>query len=124
MKKEVLKRIAKFIINEMRRGIALITKNKNLEVDSYLYDMTTSLKRDLGVTRRDSQYILHIGNSPICILNENKAIHVIDMARFQKIKIGLFKIGGTPKKAYQNLDLLFESKTRHGSKPVSVTIHR
>ena len=124
MKKIVLKRIAKFMLNGFRKVIAVVTKNRNLEVDSYLYDMTTVLRKDLGVTRRGSQYVLHTGSNPICILNENKAIHVIDMARFQKIKTGLMKIGGTPKKAYQNLDLLFESKTRHGSKPVSVTIHR
>lgn len=122
--KKILVRMMRFVANEVRKIIAVATKNKNLEIDSYLYDMATVLKRDLGVTRRGSQYVLHTGSNPICILNENKAIHVIDMARFQKIKIGLFKIGGTPKKAYQNLDLLFESKTRHGSKPVSVTIHR
>lgn len=122
--KIIIKRMVKFVLNEVRRALAIVTKNKNLEVDSYLYDMTTLLKRDLGVTKRDSQYVMHIGNNPICILNKNKSIHVLDMNRFQKIKHSLMKIGGTPKKAYQNLDLLFESKTRHGSKPVSVTIHR
>lgn len=122
--KIIIKRMVKFVLNEVRRALAIVTKNKNLEVDSYLYDMTTLLKRDLGVTKRDSQYVMHIGNNPICILNKNKSIHVLDMNRFQKIKHSLMRIGGTPKKAYQNLDLLFESKTRHGSKPVSVTIHR
>ena len=124
MKKVVLKRIVKYMLNGLRKMVAVVIKNKNLEVDSYLYDMSLILRRDLSITRCDTQYVLHVGSSSICTLNENKAIHVIDMTRFQKIKTGLMKIGGTPKKAYQNLDLLFESKTRHGSKPVSVTIHR
>lgn len=124
MKKIVLKRIAKFMLNGFRKVIAVVTKNRNLEVDSYLYDMATVLRKDLGVTRRDSQYVLHVSGKPICILNDNKAIYVLDRDRFQKIKIGLIKIGGTPKLAYKNIDSLFESKTRNGNKPVSVTIKR
>lgn len=124
MKKIVLKRIAKFMLNGFRKVIAVVTKNRNLEVDSYLYDMATVLRKDLGVTRRDSQYVLHAAGKPICILNENEPIHVLDMKRFQKIKIGLIKIGGTPKKAYQNLDSLFAAKIRNGEKPVAVTIKR
>lgn len=122
--KIIIKRIVKFVLNEVRRALAIVTKNKNLEVDSYLYDMTTLLKRDLGVTKRDSQYVMHIGNNPICILNKSKSIHVLDMNRFQKIKHSLMRIGGTPKQAYNNIDSLFESKTRNGNKPVSVTIKR
>lgn len=122
--KIIIKRMVKFVLNEVRRALAIVTKNKNLEVDSYLYDMTTLLKRDLGVTKRDSQYVMHIGNNPICILNKSKSIHVLDMNRFQKIKHSLMRIGGTPKQAYNNIDSLFESKTRNGNKPVSVTIHR
>ena len=124
MKKIVLKRIAKFMLNGFRKVIAVVTKNRNLEVDSYLYDMATVLRKDLGVTRRGSQYVLHTAGKPICILNKCKSIYILDMKRFQKIKIGLFKIGGTPKKAYNNIDALFESKIRNGNKPVSVTIHR
>lgn len=122
--KIIIKRMVKFVLNEVRRALAIVTKNKNLEVDSYLYDMTTLLKRDLGVTKRDSQYVMHIGNNPICILNKSKSIHVLDMNRFQKIKHSLMRIGGTPKQAYNNIDSLFESKTRNGNKPVSVTIKR
>ena len=122
--KIIIKRMVKFVLNEVRRALAIVTKNKNLEVDSYLYDMTTLLKRDLGVTKRDSQYVMHIGNNPICILNKSKSIHVLDMNRFQKIKHSLMRIGGTPKQAYNNIDSLFESKTRNGDKPVSVTIKR
>ena len=122
--KKIIIRMIKFTINEMRKIIAYITKNKNLEVNSYLYDMTALLRKDLGVTRRDSQYVLHVGNDPICILNRNKSIHVLDINKFQKIKINLIKIGNTPKQAYQNLDSLFQSKMRNGNKPISVTIHR
>ena len=122
--KKIIIRMIKFTINEMRKIIAYITKNKNLDVNSYLYDMTALLRKDLGVTRRDSQYVLHVGNDPICILNRNKSIHVLDINKFQKIKINLIKIGNTPKQAYQNLDSLFQSKMRNGNKPISVTIHR
>ena len=122
--KKILVRIMRFVANEVRKIIAVATKNKNLETDAYLYDMATVLRKDLGVTRRNSQYILHTGSNPICILNENKAIHVIDMNRFQKIKIGLMRIGGTPKKAYDNIDELFESKKRNYNKPIAVTIKR
>ena len=124
MKKIVLKRVVKFVLNELRKFVAVVTKNKNLEVNSYLYDMTTSLKNDLGIARRDSQYILHIGNSPICILNKSKAISVLDGKRFERVKYSLMRIGGTPKQAYQNLDSLFESKLRNGNKPIAVTIRR
>ena len=122
--KRIIKRMVKFVLNEVRKVIALVTKNKNLETDSYLYDMSQILRKDLGVTRRGSQYVLHTAGKPICILNKCKSIYILDMKRFQKIKIGLFKIGGTPKKAYNNIDALFESKIRNGNKPVSVTIHR
>lgn len=122
--KKILIRVMKFVANEIRKVLAIITKNKNLEVNSYLYDMTVLLKKDLGVTRRDSQYVLHVGSTPICILNRNKSIHVLDINKFQKIKVNLIKIGGTPKQAYRNLDALFESKLRNGKKPISVTIHR
>lgn len=122
--KKILIRVMKFVANETRKIVAMITKNKNLEVNSYLYDMTILLKKDLGVTRRGSQYVLHVGNDPICILNRNKSIHVLDINKFQKIKINLIKIGNTPKQAYRNLDALFESKLRNGKKPISVTIHR
>lgn len=124
MKKVVLKRIIKYVMNGLRKVVAKIIRNKNLEVNSYLYDMTTSLKNDLGVVRRDSQYILHIGSSPICILNKSKAISVLDGKRFERVKHSLMRIGGTPKQAYQNLDSLFESKLRNGNKPVAVTIKR
>lgn len=124
MKKIMIKRVIKFLLNGLRKIVAKATKNKNLEVNSYLYDMTTSLKNDLGIARRDSQYILHIGNSPICILNKSKAISVLDGKRFERVKHSLIRIGGTPKLAYQNLDSLFESKLRNGNKPVAVTIKR
>lgn len=122
--KRIMIRVMRFVANEMRKVIAVVTKNKNLETDSYLYDMTTLLRKDLGVTRRDSQYIIHVGKNPICIVNKNKSIHVIDMKRFQRVKHSLMRIGGTPKVAYKNIDSLFESKTRNGNKPVSVTIKR
>ena len=122
--KKILVRMMRFVANEVRKVVAVISKNKTLETDAYLYDMATVLRKDLEVTRRNSQYILHTGSNPICILNENKAIHVIDMNRFQKIKIGLMRIGGTPKKAYDNIDELFESKKRNDNKPIAVTIKR
>ena len=122
--KRILVRMMRLVINEVRKVVAVAVKSKTLETDAYLYDMVTVLRKDLEVTRRNSQYILHTGSNPICILNENKAIHVIDMARFQKIKIGLMRIGGTPKKAYDNIDELFESKKRNDNKPIAVTIKR
>ena len=36
--KKIIIRMIKFTINEMRKIIAYITKNKNLEVNSYLYE--------------------------------------------------------------------------------------
>ena len=122
--KKILVRIMRLVINEVRKVVAVVVKSKTLETDAYLYDMATALRKDLEVTRRNSQYILHTGSNPICILNENKAIHVIDMKRFQKIKIGLMRVGSTPKKAYQNIDELFESKKRNDNKPIAVTIKR
>lgn len=122
--KKVLIRAMKFIANEMRKMVALVMKNKNLETDSYLYDMTTSLRRDLGIIRRGSQYVLHAAGKPICILNKCKSVYILDMNRFQKIKHHLMRIGGTPKVAYKNIDELFESKMCNGEKPVAVTIKR
>lgn len=120
----IIKRIVKFTMNEMRKILAMVLKDKNLEVNSYLYDMTTSLKNDLGVIRRDSQYILHVGNNPICILNQSKSISVLDGKKFKIVKHSLMRIGNTPRAAYQNLDSLFESKISNGRKPVAVTIKR
>ena len=122
--KKILVRMMRLVINEVRKVVGVALKNKTLETDAYLYDMTTVLRRDLGITRRESQYILHAAGKPILILNKNRPIHVLDMDRFQKIKIGLIKIGGTPKKAYQNIDELFESKKRNDNKPIAVTIKR
>lgn len=122
--KKILKRVVKFTLNEMRKVLAILTKNRNLKTNSYLYDMAILLRNDLGVTRRNGQYVLHIGNNPICILDEKIAILVLDRDRFEKIKINIIKIGNTPRVAYKNIDTLFESKLRNGRKPTAVTIKR
>ena len=122
--KKIFMRMIKFTINEMRKILADISKNRNLKTDAYLYDMSVNLKRDLSILRRESQYILHVGNKPICIINESKAISVLDRKRFDKIKIALMKLGSTPIKAYNNIDGLFSANMFDGKKPIAVTIKR
>ena len=70
--KRILVRIMRLVINEVRKVVAVAVKSKTLETDAYLYDMVTVLRKDLEVTRRNSQYILHTGSNPICILNKNR----------------------------------------------------
>lgn len=122
--KKVIIRIVKFLANEVRKVIGVVTKNKNLETNSYLYDMCVFLKKDLYISRRDNQYIFTVNNIPICILDSTKPISILDMKKFQKVKISLMRIGKTPKIAYKNIDSLFGSRMCNGRKPIAVTIRR
>lgn len=124
MELKIIVRIVKFVQNKMRKVLAGITNNKNLKTDAYLYDMTVYLKRDLNISRRNAEYILHVGNNPICIMKKKNVIHVLDVDRFIKIKDSIKSIGSTPKEAYQNIDEYFSSKKLDNKFPIAITIKR
>ena len=126
--KKIIIRAMKFVANEMRKVIGEVIKNKNLIVNSYLYDMTTTLRNDLKIIHRyEHQYVIGTEKGGIiCKINRHRPIDVLDMKRFQKIKISLMRIGETPQHAFNNIDRLFKSAEDRagGRKPVSVTIRR
>ena len=114
----------KKLLNIIRKILANVTKNKNIKVDAYLYDMASKLMKDVTVIHRyENQYIFTDGDKIIFKLNKHRAIDILDMKQFQKIKIELMKIGGTPQHAFYNVNKLFNSKKGHGKK-ISMTIHR
>ena len=124
MEMKIITRIIKFVQNEIRKILADVVKNKNMKTDAYLYDMTVYLKRDLNISRRNGEYILHVGNDPICIMKKKNTIHILDMGRFIKIKDSIKRIGRTPKEAYKNIDEYFLSKELNGKFPIAITIKR
>ena len=124
MEMKIIVRVMKFVQNEMRKILADVIRNKNMRTDAYLYDMTVHLKRDLNISKRNSEYILHVGNSPICIMKNKNTIHILDMDKFIKIKDTIKNIGGTPKEAYQSIDEYFSDKKLEGKFPIAITIKR
>ena len=114
----------KKLLNRLKKILANLLGNKNLKTDAYLYDMTSKLMKDVTVIRRyENQFIFTNGSRVIFKLNRHRAIDVLDMKQFQKVKIELMKIGGTPQHAFYNINKLFNSKKGHGKK-ISMTIHR
>lgn len=115
----------KKLLNIIRKILANVTKNKNIKVDAYLYDMTSKLGEDITVINRyENQYIFTDGKKTIFKLNQHRTIDVLDMVKFQKIKNELKSIGGTPRHAFYNIDKLFNSKLRNGKKPIAITFKR
>nr|DAY42323.1 MAG TPA: hypothetical protein [Caudoviricetes sp.] len=115
----------KKIINQIRKILAMILRNKNLRTDAYLYDMASILGKNVTVIHRyKNQYIITDENDMIFKINRYRPIDVLDMVKFQKIKVELMKIGGTPQHAYFNIDKLFNSKKKEYGNKISMIIHR